>query len=85
MTSHTREDLQIISRRKALSLISEALVATKDIINTHERSLAIGNYLELQPATDKLALMSLLSVSRTAPALPPKSDHSPAGAEPARP
>lgn len=67
MPSHTREDLAILSRRKAVGLIAEALISTKDMTGihhtTHERALAMANFLELQSASDKLALLSLFSLS----------------------
>lgn len=67
MVSHTRDEMQVISRRKAIDIIAEALVQTKDLVHPfstiHERALRIADCIEAQSATDKLALLSLLSIS----------------------
>jgi len=81
MPSHTREDIQIIARRKAVGLLAEAKVACKDILNSHEWAVAFANYIEAQSASDKLALLSLFSLP--SPPLPPDSRQ--AGMRPAGP
>jgi hypothetical protein len=71
MPSHTREDITVMQRRKAIELIAGALVATKELVGihytAHERAVAIANYLEVQGSTDRLALLSLLSLPPASP------------------
>ena len=83
MPSHTREDIQIIARRKAVGLLAEAKVACKDILNSHEWAVAFANYIEAQSASDKLAFISLFSLPSPRP--PVHDNATPAGARPAGP
>ena len=71
MPSHTREDSQISARRKAVGLLAEAKVACKDILNSHDWAVAFANYIEAQPASDKLALVSLFTLPQQPPVSAP--------------
>ena len=84
MSSHTREDIQIIARRKAIDLLARGKVSCKDILNSHEWAVAFANYIEVQSASDKLALMSLFSLP-SSPRLPLHDGATPAGMRPAGP
>ena len=41
MASHTQEEVEEIARRKLISRVSQALIATQYLTNSHERAIAL--------------------------------------------
>lgn len=80
--SPSREDRFVRNRRKAIDMFEDGLEANKHLlreypINRHAVAVALANYIEGLSPINKLALLSLLSLSPSPAALPPEKQQAP--------
>ena len=78
MVSHTQEQVDEDARRKLIKRVSEALIATQYLSNSHERAMAL---LEQLAAGDPLEIIQVWRFRKQPPSASCRSTHPKDGEE----